>query len=557
MPIPPSVQGYTGLTQETCLVLEPTANPVGEQLLLGQTAGASTMSLTTQPNTLSPTTGMYLHFYVIGNPTAGSIGIVGTDGAGGAQTSITYHVPIAPQNGQGYSEFTTKEVWKTVTASNITLTTLTPCKIIVYGTYAPKFLLPATSDAEEKIAHHAPVDKRGILFKNLRVSQLTKGVSVDKLDADLYPGSLWIPYNLIGNTPVVTTQPASPVSLLAATTIASTMTLTTSLSTVPPGMFLIFTPAGNSATGTITLAGVDQNGYTVSETITVAANNNVVYSTKRYASIANSGADKFGTTGMTGGSTLAVTAVYAWTYTWTYDGTTNVQPYSSALRLYNGVFGVLLPGVVLSEGIFDWQKEKEILFTSKGEAQDFLVVGDNTSTTGGTKPFATTPAQPTDNPVVSWPATFYIDAATGTALATQDGTLETFKAQIMSGRKWKYTGDGMQRPAFVTWDSEPDFALDATIVLQNYVNYVNYFKPNLPMIFGATFQGALLGSYSSTVYYENWSFTFPTKIDTFKPDFSKSPVEGVLKLMACYDFSNLALGYKLAVTAAQPPTYTA
>ena len=39
--MPITVQGYTGLTQSVGVVLEPTANPQGEQLLMPLTAGAA------------------------------------------------------------------------------------------------------------------------------------------------------------------------------------------------------------------------------------------------------------------------------------------------------------------------------------------------------------------------------------------------------------------------------------------------------------------------------------------------------------------------------------
>ena len=464
-------------------------------------------------------------------------------------------MPIAPQNAQGYTEFTTKETWSSVNASGIALTTLTPCTVMVWGTYGAKFLVPITADAEEKTPKHAPVDKRGINFKNLRVTQLTKGASVDKLDCDVYTDQLWIPYGLIGNTPVITTIPAAPTSLLASTAIANPMTLTTSLATVPPGEFLIFAITTNTAAGTIVLSGLDNYGNAQSETINfTSAATQTVYSTKRYSALTSPGANQFATTGGTSAH-IVVTGVFAWVYTFTYDGINNIQPYTEALRLYNGVFGVLLPGTVLSEGTFDWQKEKEILFTGKGEAQDFLVVGDPTSTSVGTNPFSAL-AQPNTIPVVSWPATFFIDSDLGgVPLTTQDGSLETFKAMITTGRKWVFVGDGMQRANFVTYATEHDFSADATIVLQNYQNYINYFKPNVPLIFGASFQGNLLGSIGSTVYYETIQFTFPCKIDTFKPDFAKNPVEGVLKLMSSYDFANLGYAYKVAWTAQVPPTY--
>ena len=222
---------------------------------------------------------------------------------------------------------------------------------------------------------------------------------------------------------------------------------------------------------------------------------------------------------------------------------------------YNGVFGVVLPYSYFSDGTIDWQKEKEILFTAKGGAQDYLVVGDNTATTGGVNPFLLA-AQPTSIPMTSWPADFFLDVGTGTPLTTQDGSLETFKLGIMTGRKPFYSGDGMQRWANVTWDTEPDFTLDATVVLSNYANYVNYFKPNMPLILSANLQGNMLGNIAGTTYYEQLQWTLPVKYDTFDPDKTKNPAEGILKLMASYDFANLGYAYKLAWTAQVPPNYT-
>lgn len=557
MPVITGVQGQTSLTQQVRLCLE-TGSAPGEPLLMPLTTGASTMSLTTQPNTISATTGMHLHFFVIGNATAGNIVIVGTNPSGGAQTSIAYHVPIAPQNAQGYSEFTTKEAWATVTASSITLTTLTPCQVMVFGSFAGKFLLPITSDSEEKITKFSPQDKRGILFKNFRVTQLTKGADLSKFDAALYPDSLWAYYMLIGNTPVVTTVPAAPTSKLAATTVAATMTLTTGPAS--PGEFFIFTPASNSVSGTIVLSGTDNYGNAISETINVGANNNVVYSTKRYASINNAGNNKFATTGMSVSATLTVTGVFAWQYAWTYDGINNITPCSAALEVFDGVMGVVLPGTILTDGTFDWQKEKEIALTSKGMCQDFCIVGDNSPTStanylSGTNPFATI-AQPTSLPIVSWPASFYIDALPGTPGTTQDGTMLTFKFGITTGRMWKYAGDGQQRPSFVTWDAEPDFSIDATAVFQNYQYYNSYFKSNSKFALTSTFQGNLLGKDNSNTYYEQVQIIAPVKLDTYHVDYSKNAVEAAFKTLSEYDFISLGFAYKIVVISQTPPTYT-
>lgn len=558
MPVITGVQGQTSLTQQTRLCLETGAAP-GESLLMPLTTGAATMSLTTQPNTISATTGMHLHFYIIGNATAGNIVIVGTKADGvTAQTSLTYHVPIAPQNAQGYSEFTTKETWGTVTASSITLTTLTPCQVMVFGSFGGKFLLPITSDSEEKIAKFSPPDKRGILAKNFRVVQLGKTTDLTKFDCSLYPDSLWAYYMLIGNTPVVTTQPAVPTSKLAATTKAATMTLTTGPAS--PGEFLIFTPAANSIAGTIVLSGTDNYGNAVSETINVGANNNVVYSTKRYSALTSPGTNQFTTTGLSVAATIAVTGVFAWTFTWTYDGINNYTPSSAAIEAYNGVYGVVLPGAVLADGTWTWDKSKEIAFAGKGECQDYCIVGDNSPTSAanylsGQNPFATL-AQPTTLPVVSWPASFYIDQIPSSSpFTSQDGSLLTLKIGITTGRKWVPAGDGQQRPAFVTWDAEPDFTVDGTMLVQNYQYYNQLFKPNAKFALGATFQGNLLGKDASNTYYENVQWTLPIKIDTLHPDYSKNPVEFAFKEMSEYDFVQLGYYYKVAVTCQQPPTY--
>src|SRR5260370_17415586 len=145
---------------------------------------------------------------------------------------------------------------------------------MIFGSPAGKFLLPITADAEEMITKFAPQDKRGILMKNVRVVQTIQGATLGKFDATLYSDSLWLLYMLVTSNPVVTTVPPAPTSLLAATVIAATMTLTTSLATVPPGEFLIFTPASNSVSGTILLTAKHPfgNNSATSLTITLPAN---------------------------------------------------------------------------------------------------------------------------------------------------------------------------------------------------------------------------------------------------------------------------------------------
>jgi hypothetical protein len=500
---------------------------------------------------------MALHFYVIGNSASGTVTIAGTTPAGTSITSQTYHISPAPQNAQGFTEFTTKEVFATVTSSGITLTggLVSSCQIIVMGSYAAKFLIPITADAEEKIAHFSPPDKRGILFKNTRVSQLTKATDVGKFDSSWYPDSLWALYMLFGSSPNITPVPASPPSLLVATAKAASMTLTTAPNA--PGMFLIFTIAANSVVGTITLSGLDNYGYTATETINVSTSQTTVYSTRRYSSLTIPGANQFATTGFSVGATIAVSGAFAWNFSWTYDGVNNYTPYSGCMEFFDGVMGKKLPGTIFTDGQWAWEKEKEIAFTAKGSSMDYLIVGDPNPTTypSGVNPFATL-AQPTSVPIVSWPASWYLDPGTGTPFTTQDGSLTSFKFGFTTGRKYVYAGDGMQRPSFVTWDSEPDISLDGTMIFQNYANYINFFKQNQALILGANFQGNLLGSISGTPYYEGMQWIVPAKIDTAKADASKNPVELPLKFLSEYSFANLGYAFKVSCISQTPPTYT-
>jgi len=303
------------------------------------------------------------------------------------------------------------------------------------------------------------------------------------------------------------------------------------------------------------LQGLDNNGIAASETVKVGANNNPVYSVHRYSSLTVPGANQFTTTGMSGAATLAVTAVFAWVPTWTFDGINNLPPLSACLSLFDGVMGKKLPGTILSDGTWTWDKAKEIMFTGKGTAQDLLVVGDPGPTTypSGTNPFATL-AQPTTMPMVGWPASWYIDSGTGTPFTTQDGSMLTLKIAITTGRKWLPAGDGQQRPAFVVTDVEPDMAADGTMIFQNYANYISFFKQNLPMILATTFQGTYLGSYSQQPYFEQVKWVLPVKFDTDKVDPSKSPVELAIKFMSEYSFL-LGYAFSVSVTTATPPTY--
>ncbi len=543
--------GNTPLLGQVRLSLE--TNP-GMQLLMAETAVAAIMSLTTQPSALC-SMGMHLIFVVKGNIATGSITASGKKPGNSSQTSIAYPVALAPQNGQGFTVYATKEVFTTVSANGLTLTGFglggTPNgTLTVYGVQAGKFLLPRTVDAEEKYGQYSPKEARGIYWQDIRLRQMGKNVDVPKFDGSLYPGALWFGYMYVSNNPVVTTVPATPTTLLAATAVsAAPYTLSGTL--VGNGEYLIFAIAGNGTAGTISVAGTDNFGNAASETISVKASDTLVYSTKRYSAVNAGGIT---VSGLDNVATVAITGVICWIYTFTNDGV-NIGLSSAALEWFDGTDGVVLPYFIGQDAELDWEKEKEMILTCKGECQEMITVGDTTQTVMGTNPFPAI-SQPTDMPYVSWPALFYIDTLPGgTAFTTQNSDFLSMKLKLSTGQKGYPTGDGNQFWSRTTRDgSKPaTLAFDATVDFQNDIEY-NRFKQNGKAIFAAQFQGNFIGSRSGTYLYEYWRWTLPAKYQTFKRDTSKDKVEAAITGVVEYDFT-LGFAYQLQVQCQVPPNY--
>ncbi len=543
--------GNSGLLSKVGLVLE--TNP-GEQLLLAATTVASATSVTNNPSAVGmATTGGHVHYYVAGNTATGTITTTGTDPSGNSINEVSGTIPVAPQNLPGYTEYTTKKAFKTVTSVAYGGAGLTNGMITIYASQAAKFLAPIDCVAKEDLPPFSPKDHRGIAFKNIRIQQLDKFVKIDKFDGSLYPNSLWFPYTCVSNNPTITTSHTAT-SLKTATAVSGApYTLTSQPSA--PGQFLIFTTSGNLVSGSITITGaaVDNNGVAGGETITIPASDGTFYSTKRYSSIAASGIT---VSGMTAAATITITGVFSWDYAFTNDGQ-NINLYSAMLEWFNGTSGICLPYSIFADASLDWQKDKELMITAKGESQDFLTVGDVTATAMGTNPF-TTLSQPGDLPMVGWPGTFYIDTLpSGTPFTTQFTDFLTFKIALSTAQKGYHTGDGAQRWSRATRDTgkPPSLDWDATVDFQNHLQYQN-FKKNQALVFGAQFFGSFLGSLSAVNYYEYWQFTLPSRYVAYDVDPSKDKVEANVKGECVYS-ETLGYCYKLVVRTATPPTYTA
>lgn len=544
----PSILGRIGLA------LEPTGAS-GRQLLLAATAVAATLSLTTQP---SGGQGMHLCVVVQGNLTTGTVAIAGTAVGGGSINETSYTFVQAPQSNLGYQVWTTKQAFNTVSASGVTTTSLNNATIAIYGIYAGKYLVPVDMDSEDKLPLYSPNDKRGLAVKNVRLVQLDKTVGIDKFDSSMYPSAdLWFGYAFVSNNPTITTVPASPTVLLASTAFASTMSLTTQPKYPAQRLVLVVTGCGSQAAGTITLTGLDQNGLAATEVINTPANaaaNKTYYTANRYSAI-NASAIVCSSALSGGTGSLAVSGVFAWNYLFTCDGI-NLGLSSLALEWYTGADGIVIPYGIMQDASIDWQKDKEMKLTAKGEAQDFLPVGNilATSINANGNPFATM-TQPIDLPVVSWPGVFWIDPLEGgTPGTTVYNDMQTLKFNLKTGQKLYHTGDGLQVASRLTHDPiEADF--DLTVDFQNEAEYIQFLQAGKRALV-AQFIGDWIGQSAGNLpIYEFWQLVLPAKYETYKRDTSKDHVEAAIKGLIEYDFS-LGYYYTLQIQSVLAPTYT-
>lgn len=531
------------------LVLENLSNQ-GMTPLLNNAAIASSMSLTSQPLT-SPGTGQRLVLWIQNAMATGTITIAGTDINGNSISEGPITIPqmnAAVQSSfVGKWEYETVKVFKTVNANGITTTGATNSTITIQGISAAKFEIPGILKTKKKFDKFSPNEHRNLLDKDTRRMQTLCKVTVDELSQPcVYPeNSIWIAYMLTGSVPTVTTLPASPTSLLSATAVAATMSLTTQPSY--PGMAFILTVASSTAVGTIGITGTNQFGQSgITETINANAGgsngNGTYYSANVYSSIA---ASAITTTGLTSG-TLAISGVYGWKYVFTPGDIV----YSATVEQFTGVDSFTLPWTMLDEGTFEFGMDKAFTFTGKGIAQDRVIIGDRTASYLNTNRVSAV-SNPTDLPMVGWASQVYIDPSVATIGTNTYGDLLEMKITLKSPQKPGYTAGVSQNYNRVN-RGKRETMLDGKIDLTNVLQ-VEQYRYNLLQYL--TFQ--LLGSPIGGGYSKTWQFTFPCRADDFDiistPD--KENVEADIKATSEYD-SGLGGAYLLTIINQQPPTYT-
>lgn len=528
------------------IVLESLSSPGLVVLYSG--AVASTLSLTTQP---SGSTGMRLLVHVEGNTATGTVAIAGTVISGSSpETTPTIPIPPAGQNSVVTAfEYVTTNVYSAVNSNGVTCTGITNGIITIYGIPAAKYLVPSIADIEKDFDYHIPKENRGVLDAETSMQQKLIKVQVSKIEQALYPeNSLYLGYMGIESTPGTATIPASPTTLKASAAVSGGPFSLTSQPTTP-GMVLIFTVTGSSATGTIGITGTDNMGIAATETITANAGgsngNGTYYSTKVYSAVGSGGV---AFTGLTSGS-CAITGVFGWQYTFTPDA---AALYTAALEWYTGTDSHAVPYGFGTDVEIDFGVDKEVKVSFKGGAQDKLPIGSRaTDPLSASRVVAL--SQPTDLPVIGWQTAIYIDALTGTPATTAYSDVIEGKISIKVPQKPTCTTTTTQRFSRL-YRQQRSVSASATIDFVNMTRYEQWRK-NIGEYIAFRFYGAYIGNDSGTLYNKSWTWIFPAQYSKFKEDTSK---ENVTVALECKGIYNASAGYshRLVVVNQQPPNYT-
>lgn len=515
----------------------------GEQVLLVPTAVGATMTGISAP---TGSTGMRLHIKITNWTASGSFTINGTGTPGNSET-VTVAAPTLQQTQSAQMasfEYVSTNSYTAVT--NITTTGITNGILSVGGIQAGKFQVPAVMKSQTKPKVYSPNEHNTLIERDKKILQTVNETTIDELKQDIYADlSLWWAYMMLGS-PTIATIPASPTSLKATTAVSgSPLSLTTQ--PTAPGMLLILTITSAGGSGTVGLAGTNQYGQSVSETVTCSGSG-TFYSSNVYSAVNASGVT---ITGLTGGS-IAITGVYGWSLTFL----SSANKYTAAIEWYDGVGSWTHPFSFLTDGDFDVKVESEATLSCKGIAQNKLAIGDRTTTPlSGTSRITSIGTSLADMPMVGWQTKVYMDAVTGTPLTTAYADMQELKVtfKIPDEHHYTFTNNAVFNRAYA---AKRECTVETTL---NFIDLLQYeqFRQNLKQYLAFQFLGQYIGTDSSTPYYKSWTWTLPMRSDgvfEITSDPAKAIVTAKANWRAEYD-SGIGGSYKLVVVTQMPPTY--
>jgi hypothetical protein len=343
-------------------------------------------------------------------------------------------------------------------------------------------------------------------------------------------------------TPTTPSTSPSPVSLMAITPVAATMSLTTQ--PTAPGMKMIIVLSGTSIAGTIGLAGKDVFGNNQSETLTIpASGSGTYYSSNIYSLINPSGVT---TTGLTSGS-LVITGVFGWNRNWL----PSINTLTQTIEWFTGSESLTLPFTDFSDYEFDFDVKKEFTLKCKGIAQDRLPIGNRAATPLTFSQVAAL-SQPVDRPNASWACSVFMDPITGTPGTTSFGSMLSGKLKFTQPTEGVHTLGNKQVLTQITrgkWDVSLDAKLIYTDVLQ-----LEQFRQDNKQYVQLQFFGRSVGSNN----VQTITFIIPFKFNKFEVTSTPSMKypEADIAGIGEYD-PGIGASYKVSwINSVNPPNYT-
>ena len=501
------------------------------------------------------TRGARLLIIVYNHTAAGQITVTGTApltvGAASETTAFNSgNLPVA-QNPGDVVTYVTTTTFGAINASGVTLGTgLTGGTVVIYGMQAPSpvRMTPGEMKIGEKYGEYSPEQQRGSPSRNfylLRTHSETDWEYQGDLYADRALFALTGGYN---NNLTAATVPASPTSLLAATSVATSGNASLTTQPTAPGMILQLVLGGTApaTAGTVTVTGTNEFGEAYSETIIPSTKTQATYySEGRFASVNANGVvfTAFGT-----GATVAINGVFCFTYAGNPDQTaTGLDTF--CLEQYDGQNSVIAPYCAVDEWGVEGGMEKEAKLTAKGPAQYAFVVGDPATTTNQITNFT----QPLDVPFTGWRSVVYLDPIGNTFGTTASTDVVDYKITLKNNYAFKWTSWGFP-PYF--WPSRLyrkryEISVELTLDFSTTAalnEYVRGFKWREQRRLRISETGPFLGVSGGTNYYKGFTLDLPVKwVGEATRDFTPGQDSTILKLkgVAYYDPT---LGYDANLT---------
>lgn len=538
--MPSAARGFSGV------VVEAGGNS-GLYSLLTPTAISALPASLSSAIPASAVNGMRLVIRVYGHTAAGTITVAGAAPfTGGAVSETTTSFPVGEKPGD-YIDYVTSHAYATVNASGVTLGSgLTGGTVVIYGVQvcSGSRMTPGELKLTMKYGEHSPTEQRGLFEENFHLLRL-KAEPEWEYASDFYPDrNLWLlfgAYNAQANL-TVASIPASPTSLLAATTCVTSGNASLTSQPTAPGMILIVTIAGGPVTaGTVTISGVNEYGETYSEVVVPSTKNNGVwYSEGRFASV-NANGVVF--TAFGGSATVAVAGVFGYSYSGAADQT-GPGLSTFAIEQWDSEVSVCAPYAVVNEITIEGGMDKEAKVTAKGPCQYVFPVGDLTNSANQITAFS----QPQDVPETGWESLISIDPIGNGFGTTQQADVIDYKITITKNQAPKWTS--AWNPPWLAWTrmyrKRTKVAIEMTLDFGSVVadnEFNRGFMRRQQRRVQLQIRGRLLGTVTGTNYYKGFTFQAPVRwTQDAERDFTSGQESVTLKVKgdAYYD---IPLGY--------------